>query len=140
MKLEDIIGSVMNTKFITLHPKDKIQTAKDVFKKYLINHIPIVVDDSIVGILSHGDILFLQGLNKHSFDRFMRDKKASLGNIEEVMKRNVITISPTTKIIDVVDLLLDKRINCLPVCEGGKLVGIITTRDFLELIKKSASI
>lgn len=136
MNLEDAIESVMNTKFITLHPKDKIQTAKEFFKKYLINHIPIVVDDSIVGILSHGDILFLQGLNNHSFDRFLRDKKASLGNVEEVMKRNVMTISPSTKIIDVIDILIEQKINCLPVIHQEKLVGIITTRDFLNLIKQ----
>lgn len=52
--------------------------------------------------------------------------------IEEFMNRNVITVSPETKLLDAQKIMVERNIRRLPVVEHGKLVGIITERDLFQ--------
>jgi CBS domain-containing protein len=56
---------------------------------------------------------------------------------KEIMTREVITVSPGMKVAEVVQILLEKRINGLPVVdEEGELVGIICQSDLIVQQKK----
>ncbi len=61
--------------------------------------------------------------------------------IQEVMNKNIITISSDTKLKDAFELMNLKSIRHLPVVDGGKLVGVVTDRDLRlatsRLAKKS---
>ena len=128
------IKTVMSTKLITLHPKDKLQRAKDIFKQYNIHHIPVVVMNKIVGIISQGDILYLESVVTHSFDRFIIDKKFELDNVEEVMTSDPICCQSTATVADVLNIMLDRGINAVPVIEDGELIGLVTSQDFLKIL------
>ncbi len=52
--------------------------------------------------------------------------------VENVMKRQVITINPLTTITEAMILTEQNRIRHLPVLDGDKLVGIITDRKLKE--------
>ncbi|EGL82451.1 CBS domain containing membrane protein [Caldalkalibacillus thermarum TA2.A1] len=54
--------------------------------------------------------------------------------IEEVMKRKVITVSPSTTIREARRLCQKHRIRHLPVVEGETLVGIISDRDLRDAL------
>jgi CBS domain-containing protein len=55
----------------------------------------------------------------------------------DIMTLNLITVSPDTEIIKAAELLLQKRINGLPVVDNaGKLVGIICQSDLIAQQKK----
>ncbi len=130
-----LVSQIMTTKLITLHPKDKIKRAEEIFNLYNIHHIPIVIMDKVVGILSQGDVLFLsQKPVMHSFDQFIKEQKLSLGTIDEIMTTQVITVPHNAQINDVAALLVNKRINAVPVVNEGKLCGILTSYDLLKLI------
>lgn len=49
--------------------------------------------------------------------------------INEIMKTNLITITPETKLSDAYKLMQEKKIRHLPVVENNNLVGIVTDRD-----------
>ncbi|WP_433802796.1 CBS domain-containing protein [Actinomycetospora sp. CA-084318] len=49
-----------------------------------------------------------------------------------VMTRGVVTVSPGTSLDDARALLTTNRFSALPVTEGGRLVGIVTTLDLLR--------
>ena len=53
-----------------------------------------------------------------------------------IAKRTVITIPPTTRIKDAVELMVKNKIRRLPVVDPGtkRLIGIITTRDILDFL------
>jgi acetoin utilization protein AcuB len=53
--------------------------------------------------------------------------------IKDVMTKNPITVSPDTLILDAQKIMRDKKIRRLPVIDKGKLVGIVTKRDLLEV-------
>ncbi|MDQ0339118.1 acetoin utilization protein AcuB [Caldalkalibacillus uzonensis] len=54
--------------------------------------------------------------------------------IEEVMKRKVITVSPDTTIGEARRLCQEHRIRHLPVVEGERLAGIISDRDLRDAL------
>jgi len=49
--------------------------------------------------------------------------------VRTIMSKNVTTASPRQTVGDVLALMEQKRLQQLPVVEGGKLVGLITTYD-----------
>ena len=57
--------------------------------------------------------------------------------VSEVMTREPVTVSPDTEIAEAARLLLEKRINGIPVVEhGGTLVGILCQSDLVTQQKK----
>ena len=53
--------------------------------------------------------------------------------IEEIMNREVITLSPNDTVKDALRVMSDKKIRHLPIILGnGKVVGIVTDRDLKE--------
>ncbi|MBN2125812.1 MAG: CBS domain-containing protein [Deltaproteobacteria bacterium] len=57
--------------------------------------------------------------------------------VEDLMTKDVITVSPETRITEAAQLLLEKGINGVPVVdEQGKLVGILTQSDLVTQQKR----
>jgi len=50
------------------------------------------------------------------------------------MTSDVVTVSPAAPAQDAARLLLEKKINALPVVDGNCLVGIVSRSDFLRLL------
>ena len=133
-KLNITVSEIMSTKVKTLHPKDKIQSAKDIFDQDDIHHIPVAVMGELRGIISLGDLLFLEGMTNNSFDEFLRTKKYEMATVDEIMTPRPYSVDRETLLSEVIDIMLDKRINCLPVKDNGELVGIITNYDLIKFL------
>lgn len=57
--------------------------------------------------------------------------------VKDFMTKEVITVSPETEIVHATKLLLENRINGVPVIDGtGKLVGILCQSDLISQQKK----
>jgi CBS domain-containing protein len=57
--------------------------------------------------------------------------------VKDIMTRDVITVAPDMEISQAVKLMLEKRVNGLPVVdETGKLVGILCQSDIISQQKK----
>ena len=54
--------------------------------------------------------------------------------IEEVMTRNVITVTPQTSMAELREILREHRISGAPVTENGELVGIISIEDLIKAL------
>jgi CBS-domain-containing membrane protein len=57
--------------------------------------------------------------------------------VKDIMTRELITVSPETEIVQATKLLLENRINGIPVTDKtGKLVGILCQSDLIAQQKK----
>jgi CBS domain-containing protein len=57
--------------------------------------------------------------------------------VKDIMTRELITVSPETEIVQATKLLLENRINGVPVLDAtGKLVGILCQSDLIAQQKK----
>ena len=54
--------------------------------------------------------------------------------IEQVMAKNLTTVSSTTLIKEVAEILSKKEFHALPVVDNTKLVGIVTTTDLINYL------
>jgi CBS domain-containing protein len=135
MELNIKIENIISRNLKTLHPKDKLIRAKEIFETYNIHHIPVHVMGDVRGIVSLGDILFLEGITNNAFDVFLKNKKFELTTIDEVMTARPYCANTDDLISEVLEVMTDKRVNALPVKENDELVGIVTTFDILNYFK-----
>jgi CBS domain-containing protein len=49
--------------------------------------------------------------------------------VSEAMTADVVTVSPQASVIDAARLMRDSDIGPLPVCEDGRILGMLTDRD-----------
>jgi len=126
------VENIISRNLKTLHPKDKLIRAKEIFEEYDIHHIPVHVMGDVRGIISLGDILFMKGFTNNSFDDFLKNKKFQLMTVDEVMTPRPFCANTDDLISEVLETMIEQRVNALPVKENDELVGIITTFDLLK--------
>ena len=129
-----LVKDIMTKRLKTLHPKEKLKTAKEIFEQYDIHHIPVEVMGEIKGILSQGDILYLEGVITNSFDEFIRRQRYEYSTVDELMTGRPYTIHQDALLAEAVRLMNNKRVNCLLVTESPEnnvLAGILTSHDLL---------
>ena len=127
MKAKDI----MVKEVATLDVNDELSLANDIMRLGRIRHLPVVDGPRLVGIISERDLFrssLAQALGYGT--KATRDLMKTL-RIKDIMVPQVITISPETDLKDAVQLMVDKKIGCLPVVEEDRLVGLITETDIL---------
>lgn len=130
LKVEDI----MTTDIFTLMETDNLALARSVMDLARIRHIPVVkVDMSFIGLLTHRDILSATVSRLAELDNRTQEELDQGVPVMEIMNTNVRTVSRNDSLRDCAALLLKHKFGCLPVLEEGKLVGIITEADFLNL-------
>ena len=67
----------------------------------------------------------------------MKIESDAMLKVKDIMTRELITVSPGTEIVHATKLLLENRINGVPVTdEKGKLVGILCQSDLIAQQKK----
>jgi len=50
------------------------------------------------------------------------------------MTTDVVTVPPETTLVDAAKLMTEKKIGCLVAVEDGKIAGILTESDFVQLV------
>jgi len=147
----------MDTGYSTLSPRMTIGEAFNVFQKAGEEHRQIVfgmvVTDAagqLLGMLSMYDILLLIR-PKHihiwgeikdvdvsgSLDAALTRARSML--VSDIMTTDLITITPDTHLLRIIDILIKKHVRRLPVLEEGKMVGIVyLSRVFQHLLGRGS--
>lgn len=135
MKTIPPISSIMSVKIITLKRDDDLETAEHLFKKHKIRHIPVVDGDAIIGMLSYTDLLRISFADAVDEDEENIESLVyNMFTIEQVMAKNVVTVTSDTSIKEVAEILAKKEFHALPVVDKGRLVGIVTTTDLIKYL------
>ena len=126
------VSSLMTKDVVTLGRNDVLSAADDLMKASRIRHMPILDDDGrLVGILSQRD-LFLNALVRAlGFGTVAGDKARDRILVKEVMTSEVVTTTPDTPLPEAAQVMVERKIGCLPVIERDALVGILTESDFV---------
>jgi CBS domain-containing protein len=120
------VGQFMSTDLFTVQPDDLIDLAASVMDWRHIRHVPVENEDGrLVGLITHRNLLRLVSTGN-------REKSINTMTVREVMVPNPVTVSPATPTLEAIKIMREQRIGCLLVMEGGQLVGIVTSYDFLD--------
>jgi acetoin utilization protein AcuB len=112
--------------------------ALNLMKREHIRRTPVVKDGKLVGIVSDKDLLNASPSPATTLSIWEINYHLSKITVEEIMTKEVITVSEDTPIEQAARIMADNKIGGLPVMRDGKVVGIITETDlfklFLELL------
>ncbi|MCO4823187.1 MAG: CBS domain-containing protein [Flavobacteriaceae bacterium] len=135
MKKRTPISAIMTRDVITLNHKDDLETAEHLFKTKHIRHIPVVDGAMIIGMLSYTDLLRISFADAIDEDEDTVDTVVyNMFTIEQVMAKNLISVTSTTTIKEVAQILSKKEFHAIPVVDDNKLVGIVTTTDLINFL------
>ena len=152
MEQQDIreltVAEIAHKEWPTLGPDETVESAIKLFAESGISGAPVVDGGRLVGILTEGDLIFQDADVKApgfldilggiiplgSWDEYRKEALKSAGvTVDEVMTRDLITISPDASLAEASTLMADKRVKILPVAEDDILRGVITRIDILTL-------
>ena len=119
------VDQVMTRDVFTVHPEDVIDLAASLMQWEHLRRVPVESDEGrLVGLLTQRDILRL----------IAQDSRPGRPlAVHEVMRKDPITVDPQTKTLEAIEIMRRHKVGCLPVVEEGRLVGIVTEHDFIEI-------
>jgi len=130
----------MTQKVTTAKEDTSLLEVKDFFDSNKFHHLPVTDESNkVVGMLSRLDFnMLLDQFTIFKVDRAEQENQKFLRAIlaKDVMTLQVATIGPEDRIDRAVDEFLKNHYHCLPVVEGDKLVGIVTTHDLLRFFSR----
>ncbi len=125
----------MTKNVLTLNTKDTLETAEELFKKNKIRHVPIISGKQVIGMLSYTDLMRISFADAVGDDEYEVDTTIyNMFTIEQVMAKDVVSVTSNTTIQEVAEFLSKKEFHALPVVENDELVGIVTTTDLIQYL------
>lgn len=135
MKRRELVSKIMSTNLITVNTTNNLVEAEKLFNQNSIRHIPVVSGDDIIGMLSLTDLLRVSFVDTYGSDESDVDTAVyNMLTIEQVMIKNIVSVSSTQTIKEVAEILAKNEFHALPVVDNDKLVGIVTTTDLLNYL------
>jgi CBS domain-containing protein len=117
------VKELMRTRnLVSVRPDDELAVAAQIMRWAGVRHLPVVEGSEVVGVLTERDLL------RHRAEAGGHDDGDL---VRTFMTRPPELISPDDDVAAACGLLVARKIGCLPVVDGGKLVGIVTTTDLL---------
>lgn len=113
------VGSYMSTQIASVRPDMAISDVADLLERDGYRRV-LVTDDQghLLGIISQTDVA-----------------KKSGEVASDIMTTDPKTLTPDCDLSIAITILLRHRISCLPVVDGERLVGLITTSDLLMILQ-----
>jgi CBS domain-containing protein len=119
------VEQFMSTDLFTVRPDDLVDLAASVMDWRHVRHVPVEDDQGrLVGLITHRALLHLLSNGRHA----QTERPLT---VRDVMKTDPLTVSSSTPTLEAMEMMQSNRIGCLPVVDDGRLVGILTSYDFL---------
>ena len=153
MKVKD----VMNPNVVFCKPDNTVREVAKILKENNISGVPVIDDEELVGVVSEGDLLKLliipekgELLLPSPFEVIEVPIREYLGweetkkilsdvgsiKVEEIMTKDVYTISSEASVEEASEHMVRHRINRLPVIEDERVIGIVTRGDIIDGLAK----
>jgi acetoin utilization protein AcuB len=131
-----IVSMWMTRDVVTIGPDRPIAEAADLMAQRRIRRLLVVTpqqgEPHLLGIVSATDILHAYPPEINPFAVVVRQTPAERTAVREIMKSNLITVTPDMPIEEAAQLMRDRKVGAFPVLRDGKLAGIITESDIFR--------
>lgn len=130
-----LVGERMSKPVITVQPELPISDALSLMHSEHVRRFPVVDKRGhLLGIVTEQDILNASASNLSTLSVWELGYLLNKITIQQVMTKEVVTITEDTPIEEAARLLADKHIGGLPVVHGQEVVGIISESDLFKLL------
>jgi acetoin utilization protein AcuB len=116
----------------SVQANDPVKTAVRLVVENRIRHLPVVMGESLVGIISDRDLKrampsIVAGATADEYQAFMEKT-----TVEQVMTADPLACGPDDELVDLVRLFCEKKVGAIPVVDSERLVGIVTQTDMMQ--------
>jgi CBS domain-containing protein len=154
------IAEIMQKKVKTIGPDKTLPDLERELLRWRIGAMPVVERGKLVGIVSRSDVVrqlcLERSLGEAMADAYRDQTDASFAaqatsaiggaigqrmerlRVRDVMICDVLTVPPDLPVIQAAQLLIERRIHRLPVVEGEKLIGIVSSLDFTRIVAEAS--
>ncbi|MFH1916121.1 MAG: CBS domain-containing protein [Nanoarchaeota archaeon] len=115
----------MSAPVVMISPDATIYDAAKLMGQKKCGALVVLKEEKLVGIISERDII-LKVLSQ--------GKDYKMVKVGDIMVRNVYTVSPDATLLDISKMMNKYRIRHAIIMENGKVVGIITARDLIDMV------
>jgi CBS-domain-containing membrane protein len=140
-------SDVMARRVVTTTPETTVADVAKLMINHRISGVPVVDRDRrLVGIITEGDLLRrtetgTERRRPHWSEWFSPNSrlaaeyiKSHAKRVEDIMSREVVSVGEMATLGEIADLLETKRIKRVPVVHNGKIVGIVSRADLLQVL------
>ncbi len=115
------VRDVMSRTPKTLGRNDQLSLADDVMRAERIRHLPVLDEEgSLCGILSQRDMFRGALAQALGYGTAAQQKMLTMLRVKEVMTTDVITTRPDMALAEAAKTMLERKLGCLPVMDGGR--------------------
>lgn len=134
MRFQYPVNRLMIEAVLSVDVSSPLSEALRLFAEYPVHHLPVVREQTLVGMLSSADVMKLDGFlpkNGVSSCSYI-DQRFS---IETLMRHPAISVQPHQSVEDAARLMVTHAVHALPVVNiQDHLLGIITTTDMMQAL------
>lgn len=133
MNLLSPIKKYMQTELISVTPEDNLKYIDYLFKNHKIHHLLVLRQNQLKGIISKSDFLFFRRnhTNKEE-DKILEELRLKSNTAKVIMTEKVATLNKDDKLNVALEIFKENLFHAIPIEEGGKIVGILTTYDIIK--------
>jgi CBS domain-containing protein len=144
------VRDVMAQKVVTVHAETPLKDVAGLLVDQRISGVPVVdAERAVVGVVSEADLLIKEqgadSIRHRRLARFIGDSRESRRQLTklaavtagEAMTAPAVTIGSDRRVAEAAALMVARKVNRLPVVDGGKLVGIVTRADLVRAYVRS---
>jgi len=124
----EVIRKIIQNKgniIYSVSPETTVYHALELMYKKNISAVLVMENDKPAGIFTERD---------YARKVVLKGKTSKETRIDEIMTRDLITVSPENPIEEAMKIMSTRHIRHLPVMENGRLVGIVSIGDVVKYI------
>ena len=134
-----LVRDLMSAEVVTLGRNDKLVAAEDLMRLGRIRHLPVLDDDGgLAGIVSQRDLFHSGLIRALGYGAHAQQRALATVTVKEAMTTDVVTTTPDTPLREAARTMLERKIGCLVVVEGGRVAGILAESDFVKLATRQS--
>lgn len=137
------VSDVMTRTLIGVPPEMPLRDVARLLSEHRISGVPVIEEGTCIGVVSEADLLVKQLgrsvsrrmpiewiIGEHHNATELRRRAATTAR--EAMTSPAVTIAEDRPVREAAALMVDRKVNRLPVTRDGRIVGIITRSDLVR--------
>ena len=126
------VKDLMKTGVVTVRAEQSVSELFDILQEAHIKGAPVLDEaGALVGFVSQEDVMFgsLGG-----------GREAEAARVADIMTSPVMSVTVTTTVTELAKMMWRFRIHHMPVVQGDRVVGIVSSLDFCRLAAEKQAV
>ena len=130
------ISEIMTEDVQVVERDQELHDVVEILTEYSVQHVPIVEEGKLVGLVSAGDIMeYSMNVLSKRFGKTLDTSMIEHAKIEEIMQTDLVTLSTGSKVLAASEILSRGDIHSIPIIDDQEtLVGIVTSTDLINFL------